>query len=94
MPRDGALALSDVRGPTLSIVCERSARALRRGKAPRAARRQLTGLLVTLADCPKARAANIYNRCKVVYWARGSVAMLDGQPQNDVAVAVAGRRSG
>jgi hypothetical protein len=28
---------------------------------------KLTELLATLADCPKARAAGIYDRCKAVY---------------------------
>jgi hypothetical protein len=28
---------------------------------------KLTELLATLADCPKARAAGIYGRCKAVY---------------------------
>ena len=27
----------------------------------------LPDLLVTLADCPKARSANIYDRCRAVY---------------------------
>jgi hypothetical protein len=28
---------------------------------------KLTELLVTLANCPKARSTSIYDRCKVVY---------------------------
>jgi hypothetical protein len=28
---------------------------------------QLTDLLPTLASCPKARAVNIYDRCRAVY---------------------------
>ena len=70
MPRDGALCLSDVRGPTLSIVCEPCGRygvynvtrlMERHGDA------KLTDLLQTLANCPKARSANIHERCKAVF---------------------------
>jgi hypothetical protein len=70
MPRDGALTLLDVRGPTLAIVCQPCGRHGRyavvrlieeHGDA------KLTELLVTLADCPKARSVNIHDRCKVVY---------------------------
>jgi hypothetical protein len=28
---------------------------------------KLTDLLVTLADCPKARSVSVYDRCKAVY---------------------------
>jgi hypothetical protein len=28
---------------------------------------KLTELLVTLANCPKARSASVYDRCRVVY---------------------------
>jgi hypothetical protein len=37
---------------------------------------KLTDLLHTLADCPKARSASIYDRCKVVY--SGSTKLDDG----------------
>ena len=70
MPRDGALTLSDVRQPTLSIVCEPCAR---RG-AYKVARlmelhgdAKLTDLLHTLANCPKARSTSIHDRCKAVF---------------------------
>jgi hypothetical protein len=70
MPRVGALTLSDVRQPTLSIVCEPCGR---RG-AYKVARlmelhgdAKLTDLLHTLADCPKARLASIHDRCKAVF---------------------------
>ena len=70
MPRDGALTLSDVRQPTLSIVCEPCGR---RG-AYKMARlmeqhgyAKLTDLLQTLANCPKARSASIHDRCKAVF---------------------------
>ena len=70
MPRDGALTLSDVRQPTLSIVCEPCGR---RG-AYKMARlmeqhgdAKLTDLLQTLANCPQARSASIHDRCKAVF---------------------------
>ena len=70
MPRDGALTLSDICSPTLSIACGPCARRGRyavtqlldeHGDA------KLTELLVTLADCPKARSASVYDRCRAVY---------------------------
>ena len=59
MPRDGAMILSDVRGPTLATVAS--------GAGGAGGDVKLTELLATLADCPKARAAGIYDRCKAVY---------------------------
>ena len=62
MPRDGALTLSDVRRPTLSIACQPCGRHKTydvahlielHGDA------KLTDLLQTLADCPKERSASI-----------------------------------
>jgi hypothetical protein len=70
MPRDGALTLSDVRGPTLSIVCEPCGRRGRYGVAGLMEQHgdaKLTDLLQTLADCQKARSASIHDRCKAVY---------------------------
>jgi hypothetical protein len=70
MPRDGGLTLSDVRSPTLSIVCEPCGR---RGRYAVArlleghGDAKLTDLLLTLADCQKARSASIHDRCKAVY---------------------------
>jgi hypothetical protein len=70
MRRDGALTLSDVRGPTLGIVCEPCGR---RGRLSVARLMELHGdakltdLLQTLADCQKARSASIHDRCKAVY---------------------------
>ena len=67
MPRDGALVLSDVRDPTLSIVCEPCGR---RGTYSVARLMEqhgdakLTDLLHTLADCPKARSASIHDRAR------------------------------
>jgi hypothetical protein len=70
MPRDGALTLSDVLSPTLSIVCEPCNRRGRYSVARLVEEHgdaKLTELLQTLADCPKAWSASIYDRCKVVY---------------------------
>jgi hypothetical protein len=70
MPRCGAVTLSDVREPTLVIICEPCGRRgwynverlmAERGDA------KLTDLLATLADCPKARSASIHDRCKGVH---------------------------
>jgi hypothetical protein len=70
MPRDGSLVLSDVRAPTLTIVCEPCGRRgqynVERLTAEHGDAR-LTDLLQTLADCPKARSASIYDRCRAVY---------------------------
>ena len=70
MPRDGALVLSDVRSPTLSIVCEPCGRRGTYNVARLTERHgdaKLTDLLQTLANCPKARSARIHDRCKVVF---------------------------
>ena len=70
MPRDGALILSDVRSPSLSIVCEPCGR---RGTYSVARLMEqhgdarLTDLLQTLANCQKARSASIHDRCKAVF---------------------------
>jgi hypothetical protein len=70
MPRDGAVVLSDLRNPSLSIVCEPCGR---RGtyNVVRLIEQQgdakLTDLLQTLANCPKARSASIRDRCKAVF---------------------------
>jgi hypothetical protein len=71
MPRDGALVLSNLRNPTLSIVCEPCGR---RGTCNVARLMEqhgdakLPGLLQTLADCPKARSASIHDRCNSKGW--------------------------
>ena len=71
MPRDGALILSDVRGPTLAIVCQPCARrrryALARLIQEHGGDAKLTELLVTLANCPKATSARMYDRCEAMY---------------------------
>jgi hypothetical protein len=70
MPRDGALILSDLRQPVLSIVCEPCRRRGRYSVAKLMEQHgdaKLTDLLLTLAACPKARSASIHDRCKAVY---------------------------
>jgi hypothetical protein len=69
MPRDGALTLSDVGSPKLSIVCEPCNRRGRYSVArlvEEHGEARLTDLQ-TLADCPKARSASIQDRCKARY---------------------------
>jgi hypothetical protein len=70
MPRDGSLTLSDVRGPTLAIVCEPCERRGRYNVERLMAEdgdAKLTDLLVTLADCVKARSVGVHDRGKAVY---------------------------
>jgi hypothetical protein len=70
MPRDGALTLSDVRDPALSIVCEPCGRRETYDVARLMERHgdaKLTDLLQTLADCPKARSVSIHDRCRAVF---------------------------
>jgi hypothetical protein len=70
MPRDGALVLSDLRNPTLSIICEPCGRRGTYGVERLMERHgdaKMTDLLQTLANCPKARSASIHDRCKVVF---------------------------
>jgi hypothetical protein len=68
MPRDGSLTLSDIREPTLTIVCWRCGRYGRykvaRLTAAHGANAKLTDLLVTLANCEKARSVSVHDRCK------------------------------
>jgi hypothetical protein len=70
MPRHGALTLSDVRSPTLAIVCQPCTRRGRYSMARLLEEHgdaKLTELLVTLAQCPKAKSASMYDRCNAVY---------------------------
>jgi hypothetical protein len=70
MPRHGALTLSDVRSPTLAIVCQPCTRRGRYSVARLLEEHgdaKLTELLVTLAQCPKAKSASMYDRCNAVY---------------------------
>ena len=71
MPRDGAVILADVRAPTLSIVCARCGRYgrydVKQLIAVHGADAKLPDLLVTLANCEKARSVSIHDRCQAVY---------------------------
>ncbi len=70
MPREGALVLSDLRSPTLSIVCEPCGRCEPYSVARLMERHgdaKLTDLLQTLANCPKARSAIVHDRCRAVF---------------------------
>ena len=70
MPRDGAFILSDLRSPTLSIVCEPCGRRETYNLARLMERHgdaKLTDLLQSLANCPKARSASIHDRCRAVF---------------------------
>jgi hypothetical protein len=70
MPRDGSLNLSDLRGPTLAIVCEGCGRRGRYNVERLMAEHgdaKLPELLATLAACPKARSVSIYDRCTARY---------------------------
>lgn len=70
MPRDGSLVLSDIREPTLSIVCESCGRRGRYNVARLMADHgdaKLIDLLQTLANCPKARSVSVHDRCKALY---------------------------
>ena len=75
MPRDGALTLSDVLSPTLSIACEPRNRRGRYSVARLVEEHgdaKLTELILTLANCPKARSASVYDRCRAVYEGLGA----------------------
>jgi hypothetical protein len=69
MPKD-AFTLSDVREPTLTVVCLPCGR---RGRynverlMEKHGDAKLLYLLDTLTNCPKMQSANIYDRCKAVY---------------------------
>jgi hypothetical protein len=71
MPRDGSLTLSDIREPTLTIVCKRCGRYgrhnVKRLIAAHGADATLPYLLATLANCEKARSFSIYDRCKAKF---------------------------
>ena len=72
MPRDGAITLSDVRVPVLSVVCEPCGRR-DRYDVERLTRQygwdaKLTDLLPALVlDCPKRGSVSVYDRCKAVF---------------------------
>jgi hypothetical protein len=66
----GPRTLSDIGELTITIVCGPCAR---RGRyavtrlLEKHGDARLTDLLQTLANCPKAQSASIYDRCKAVY---------------------------
>ncbi len=68
MPVDRAIALSDVRQPALELVCDQCGRRGRYSVAGLIAKpgdARLPDLAAQIADCPKARTASIYDRCKL-----------------------------
>jgi hypothetical protein len=68
--RDHAQTLADFRVPSLSIECEPCGRRGRYNVARLMEQHgdaKLPELLYVLADCPKAKAASIYDRCKAPY---------------------------
>ena len=70
MPRDGSLVLSDVRARMLTIVygpCGRRGQYNVERLMAEHGIAKLTELLVTLANCPKARSTSVHDRCKAVY---------------------------
>lgn len=71
MPRGGSLVLSDIRAPTLEIACKRCGRTGRYNVqqliAVHGPDAKLTELLVTLANCEKARSFSVYDRCQARY---------------------------
>jgi hypothetical protein len=71
MPRDGSLTLSDIREPALTIACERCGRhgrySVGRLIAAQGADAKLTDLLVTLANCEKARSVSVHDRRKAKF---------------------------
>ena len=69
MPKD-AFTLSDLRQPTLTIVCQPCGRRARYNVQRLMAKHgdaEPPELLQQRARCPKARSASVYDRCKVRY---------------------------
>jgi hypothetical protein len=69
MPKD-AFTLSDVREPTVKIVCQPCGRRGRYNVQKLKAKHgdvKILNLLADLTNCPKAQSANIYDRCKARY---------------------------
>jgi hypothetical protein len=64
------LTLSDIRDPTLTIVCEPCGRRGRYSVERLVAKHgnaKILYLLAELTNCPKAQSANIYDCCKARY---------------------------
>ena len=69
MPKD-TFTLSDVRAPTLTIVCQPCGRRGRYNVERLMAKHgdaKILYLLAELTNCPKVQSANIYDRCKARY---------------------------
>jgi hypothetical protein len=69
MPKD-ALTLSDIREPTLTIVCEPCGHRGRRNVERLVAKHgdaKILYLLAELTNCPKTESADIYDRCEARY---------------------------
>jgi hypothetical protein len=69
VPKD-AFTLSDVREPTLTIVCERCGRRGRYNVDRLIAKHgnaKILYLLAELTSCPKTESSKIYDRCKARY---------------------------
>jgi hypothetical protein len=69
VPKD-AFTLSDVRAPTLTVVCEPCGRRGRYNVERLVAKHgnaKILYLLAELTNCPKVQSTNIYDRCKAVY---------------------------
>jgi hypothetical protein len=69
MPKD-ALTLSDVREPTLTVVCEPCGRRGRYKVERLMAKHgdaKILYLLSELTNCPKVQSTSIYDRCKARY---------------------------
>jgi hypothetical protein len=69
MPKD-AFTLSDVREPTVTIVCQPCGRRGRYDVQKLMAKRgdvKILYLLADLTNCPKVQSANIYDSCKARY---------------------------
>jgi hypothetical protein len=71
MPSRGIRTLSDIREPTVTIICEPCGRRVRYGVSRLIERHgedvRMPDLLETLTDCQKARPANIHDRCRAAY---------------------------
>ncbi len=68
MLRDSAVTLSNVRQPTLELVCDQCGRRGRYNVARLIAKHgdaKLPDLAAQIADCPKSQTASIYDRCKL-----------------------------
>jgi hypothetical protein len=69
VPKD-AFTLSDVRAPTLTVVCEPCGRRGRYNVERLVAKHgnaKILYLLAELTNCPKVQSTNIYDRCKARY---------------------------